>query len=451
MMLLPIPIPVALVCPAYLIDDDADLKGVPLTSIHKETLAALKKAGYKRTRVEENDLTIIGSATEVDLLSPDGKEKISLKFNTEDDSTVDREILVPETKAAAYARYGSQLKAKFPNVVLVCYAVNGKTYAVARVELSEASPKNVMEALAETKRAIAFLEQTRDGVSAPKGDLSDVKALPLTDNQKAVFNALEKSGYRRVRVTAEPNEEQRYVTLDPPGSDFKVFVYVSPRRMRLQRSLDVADTENQATARARPIPEKFPGMTARVYDLLGRISTTLEFALSDSEATPTRALDAIAALGRGIAFLKDAPLPPPAPTDPVGKTLQASKLIYTDIGNFYKLKFDNSNTKRSQYAYVRKDVYSYNSLSVQEIYSLCYDSPDAPSAALLEKTFQKGFSLGGLVLEAPSETQKNWRIRFKIDAPTDLPLATLSTYLNLVQGTSDEIEKELNPDKGDLL
>lgn len=91
-MLLPIPLTmVALVCAAHPIDEDADLKGMPLASIHKEALEALKKAGYKRTRVEEDALVLLGSATEVNLLSPDGKEKISLTFYTEDDSTVDEE------------------------------------------------------------------------------------------------------------------------------------------------------------------------------------------------------------------------------------------------------------------------------------------------------------------------------------------------------------------------
>jgi hypothetical protein len=298
-------IPPALICTT--IQDDADLKGMPLTSSHKEALAALKKEGYKRTRVEEDDLVLVGSATEVDLLSPDGKEKISLVFYTEDDSTVEREMLVPETKAAAYARYGPLLKEKFPSIVLTCYESNGKTYAAVQVELSEATPKRVVDALAETKKAIALIEQNR---GAP---------------------------------------------------------------------------------------------------------------------------------------------PVPAPSDPLGATLKDAALIYTDIGNFYKLKYDFSDTKRNQTAYIRKEVYTYNSLKVQEIFSQCYDKPEPPSAEALQSVFQKRFSIGGLVLEAPSEKQANWRIRFRVTLGTNALPETLKQYLNLVTGTADSIEKELSPTQEDKL
>ena len=127
-MLLPIPLTMpALVYTVCLADEDADLKGMPLTSMHKEALAALKKEGYKRTRVEEDDLALVGSSVEVDLLSPDGKEKIGLTFNTEDDSKVMRTTLVPETKAAAEARYGPLLKERFPSIIFVCNELLGKT------------------------------------------------------------------------------------------------------------------------------------------------------------------------------------------------------------------------------------------------------------------------------------------------------------------------------------
>ena len=309
-MLFPIsltmPALVYMVCPN---DDDADLKGMPLTSVHKEALAALKKEGYKRTRVEEDDLVLVGSATEVDLLSPDGKEKISLVFYTEDDSTVERETLVPESKAEATTRYGTLLKEKFPSIVLTCYEVNRKTYVAVQVELSEATPQRVVDALAETKKAIAFIEQNRGAATTP-------------------------------------------------------------------------------------------------------IST---------------------------------------PTSPLEATLKDAKLSYTEIGNFYQLKYDFSDTKRKQTAYIRKMEESYNSLKVQEIFSICYDSKDTPSAELLQSVFQKRFAIGGLVLEAPSETQTNWRIRFRVTLTTSALPETLKEYLNLVAGTADNLEKELNPTQEDKL
>jgi hypothetical protein len=325
-----------------------------------------------------------------------------------------------------------------------------KEFKVTRLTSKQIRLENATNVLSDKPEKIIqeieslFATAKKYDSSVPDANLSDLKDLPLTANQKVVFSALEKSGYKRVRVTSDGGEDQKYVTLDPPGGDFKIFAYVSPRKMRLQRSLDVLDTQAQALARSGPVLAQFPGMTGKVYDLLGRISVTLELALSDSETTPTRASDSIATLGRGIALLEKPAAPAPVPTDPVGATLKASGLIYTDIGGFYKLQYDYSDTKRKQFGYIRKDIYDYNSLKVQEIFSQCYDSPDAPSVELLQKVFLKRFTVGGLVLEAPSATQMNWRIRFKIDAPTDIAPDRLKEYINLAVGTADEIEKELS-------
>lgn len=223
-----------------------------------------------------------------------------------------KKTLVPETKAAAEARYGPLLKEKFPRIKLLCYEANGKTRAVARIELSEATPKNVVEALAETKKAIAFVEESRGAAPTPV-------------------------------------------------------------------------------------------------------------------STVTTA------------------------TSPLEATLKDAKISYTDIGNHYKLKYDFSNTKRNQTAYIRKEVYTYNSLKLQELFSLCYDKPEAPSAEQLQSVFQKRFSIGGLVLEAPSENQKNWRIRFRATVTTSALPETLKEYLKLVAGTADNLEKELSPIQEDKL
>jgi hypothetical protein len=138
-------------------------------------------------------------------------------------------------------------------------------------------------------------------------------------------------------------------------------------------------------------------------------------------------------------------VPPSAsePADPLGKALKASKLIHTDIGGFYKIRYDYSGNKRSQTVYIRQTVWEYNSMRVQEVYSMFYESEQVPSAELLQTYFQKGFSIGGLVLEAPSETQKLWRIRYRIDAPASSTPERLKEYLRLAAGTADALEKEL--------
>jgi hypothetical protein len=284
-------------------------------------------------------------------------------------------------------------------------------------------------------------------------DLSDLKNLPLTSNQKAAFMALEKSGYKRVRVTSDGGEDDKYVTLDPPGSDFKIFVYVSPQKMRFQREVPAYDAYPKALERAQSVVDRLPGTKAKIRSLFGDIKITLEFTLPDSETTVSGVTKAIETLGRGVALLEkpEPPAPKPTPSTPepadlVGKALKASGLSHTDIGRFYKIKYDYSDTKRSQTAHIRKEVYDYNSLKVQEIFSQCYDSPNAPSAELLQKVFQKRFSIGGLVLEAPSQEQPNWRIRFRIDAPIEITPDRLKQYVNIVAGTADTLEKELAPE-----
>lgn len=148
-------------------------------------------------------------------------------------------------------------------------------------------------------------------------------------------------------------------------------------------------------------------------------------------------------LGSPVQQSSPAQTTPPA-IDPLGGVLKASGLSFTDITRFYKLKFDYSDSKRSQYVYIRKAPETFRSLSVQEIYSLLYESPTAPSPEVLRKVFVKIFTIGGLVLEAPSAGQSMWRIRFRIDAPTVTTPERLKQYLLLAAGTADALEQELS-------
>jgi ankyrin repeat protein len=137
--------------------------------------------------------------------------------------------------------------------------------------------------------------------------------------------------------------------------------------------------------------------------------------------------------------------------DPLADLLDRANLRYKDLGTIHELRYGDSKDNRSQKVYVRKKVETYGGLSVREAYSLCYDAKEPPSEEVLRQTFQKRYSIGGLVLEAPSEGQPNWRIRFRIDVPTDVTPERLAKYLLLVQGTADQIEKTLSPDAEDRL
>ena len=122
-----------------------------------------------------------------------------------------------------------------------------------------------------------------------------------------------------------------------------------------------------------------------------------------------------------------------------------------DIGKFHELRYTNTETKRAQKVYLRKKVERYDALAVQEIWSLAYDRPDAPSAELLQKAFARRYGIGGLVLEQPSKEQPNWRIRFRLAAAVDITPKDLAKYCDLAQDAADSLERELNPGVEDTL
>lgn len=130
-------------------------------------------------------------------------------------------------------------------------------------------------------------------------------------------------------------------------------------------------------------------------------------------------------------------------SDPVGATLKASGIIHTDIGKFYKIKYDYTDIKRSQSTYIRKDVYSYNELAGQECFSQIYESKSPPEPSVIKTMFQKTFSLGGLILEPPSPNQEFWRIRFRYEIPTHSTPERVKAIVQIISITADKLEREL--------
>lgn len=137
--------------------------------------------------------------------------------------------------------------------------------------------------------------------------------------------------------------------------------------------------------------------------------------------------------------------------EPLAQRLTAAGLKFTEQEKFYQLRYASTATKRSQTVYVRRSAEEYRSLKLNELFTLCYDSKEAPSAEQLLKIFQKRFTIGGLILEAPTAAQTNWRIRYRIEALTDLAPTKLAEYLQVVQATGDELEKEFQPGQEDRL
>ena len=91
--------------------------------------------------------------------------------------------------------------------------------------------------------------------------------------------------------------------------------------------------------------------------------------------------------------------------------MKATGYGYKELPGFYYLSLAFKDTDRSQTVYIRKTGDDYLSLKVHEVFSLIYDDPQPPAQAVILSAFQKRFTVGGLVLESPSEAQKNWRIR----------------------------------------
>lgn len=134
---------------------------------------------------------------------------------------------------------------------------------------------------------------------------------------------------------------------------------------------------------------------------------------------------------------------PQTDADALGKTLKESGLANSDIGRFYQVKYKYSESKRTQLAFLRKRVDTYRGLSVQEAYSLVYESKTAPGSDLISTVFQKSYTIGGFILEEPRKDQEFWRIRFRIEVPTNSTAERLKTLLSLTAGTADQIEQQL--------
>ncbi|MBL9076770.1 MAG: ankyrin repeat domain-containing protein [Planctomycetes bacterium] len=168
---------------------------------------------------------------------------------------------------------------------------------------------------------------------------------------------------------------------------------------------------------------------------------------------PQSALDVANEIGYlGVVVLLESHAPPgDADLPPLGRALRRAGLHNDDIGGVWQLRYTDSATNRSQLVYLRKAVTTHGDLAGQEIYSLVYDAAEPPPNELVRSLFQQRFGLGGLVLEAATEQQPNWRIRFRYVAPTTLTPADLAEYLDIVQSTADQLERTANPGAEDRL
>lgn len=131
----------------------------------------------------------------------------------------------------------------------------------------------------------------------------------------------------------------------------------------------------------------------------------------------------------------------------IGDAIKETKFVVLEHPEYYEIPFE-LNGKRQQNVFVRKNMYEYRSLKIHEAYSIFYDSKDAPSTELLISAFQKRFAIGGLILENPSSSQPNWRIRYKIDIPQNINPQDLIARLEIIANNADALEFEYENFKG---
>lgn len=133
------------------------------------------------------------------------------------------------------------------------------------------------------------------------------------------------------------------------------------------------------------------------------------------------------------------------PSPEFAATLKSSGKAMTDSGKFYTLKYTISESKRKQTVYIRKSPETYLSLKGHEVFGLVWEGPTEPTAEKLLEWSQRRFGVGGLVCERPSETQTQFRVRYRLTVADSATAAELTEALEIVAATSDDVEKVLNP------
>lgn len=164
-------------------------------------------------------------------------------------------------------------------------------------------------------------------------------------------------------------------------------------------------------------------------------------------------LPLVAVLGLSATASPLAEQNPPAAAPPaaIDAAMKATGYTYKELPGFFYFSLAFKESPRTQTVYVRRAEDSYLSLKLNEVFTLIYDDPQPPTQALIQSVFQKRFTVGGLVLEAPGGAQTNWRIRYRMEHFASSTTDRLKEIFTIVASTGDSLEKELGPDKGDKL
>jgi hypothetical protein len=224
--------------------------------------------------------------------------------------------------------------------------------------------------------------------------------VPLAEYQKNMLAAFQKAGFQAGKGTVVTSAFGKRVEIPLTKAGERFVLTFADIYIQIEQRLPLADAPAAKTLYGPRIKEKFSSVNAE-FNAQG---VTLSRVRHPVDLTPEYLIEDMLADVQGAAKLissTSSGTPTPTPSDPLGAALKESGLAFKDIGDFYSLKFDFSSARRSQAAYVRKEVYTSGSLKTRKIISFCYNARNAPSAEILKAVFQKSLGIGGLGLEAP--------------------------------------------------
>lgn len=139
-----------------------------------------------------------------------------------------------------------------------------------------------------------------------------------------------------------------------------------------------------------------------------------------------------------------------APTpkdDPFEATLKATHYTYkADKDGDYHIELSWDEEKRSQLVLIRgkgtviTEAKQPDTIS-REIWAVCWQGKEKPSAEVLEKLTLKHYRLGAFQLEKGSTG--TWSAYYRVDVPQDSPASFVRQAIRITAEAADDMEKEL--------
>lgn len=138
----------------------------------------------------------------------------------------------------------------------------------------------------------------------------------------------------------------------------------------------------------------------------------------------------------------------PAPkVDSFEATLKATSYAFkADKDGDYHVELSWDEEKRSQLVLIRGKGTLITEpkqpdTTSREIWAVCWQSKEKPSAEIMEKLTLKHYRLGAFQLEKGSSG--TWSAYYRVDVPEDAPASFLRQAIRITAEAADDMEKEL--------